>query len=343
MIGLVMTANGFPLAHHVFGGNTQDAATLTTILDDVQSRFGIGPITVVADRGLVSPANIAAIAAAGCGHILATKLHRAPDTKAALEASCQPDAVWEPAPNAHSAVCDVEVDGQRMIVVASIERSVRDGHRLAELMATVEAKFRALEQRVRAMPREKRNPKRILLQGDRIWRDSPVARCYTIEVTADGLFLWHYHPDNLAYEQHQLAGRWVLTTNHPRHVLPAAKVLDAYRQLLEVESTFRVLKDVIELRPMRHWTENRVHGHIAICVYAALIEAIMTEDLRIAGIPDPDLPDQIISPQRALRELARLHHVTLELAGRTITRVTRPNALQQQLLAALHAAIPTPT
>ena len=61
MIGLVMTANGFPLAHHVFPGNTQDAATLSTILDDVQDRFGIGPITVVADRGLVSPANIAAM------------------------------------------------------------------------------------------------------------------------------------------------------------------------------------------------------------------------------------------------------------------------------------------
>jgi hypothetical protein len=77
MIGLVMTANGFPLAHHVFPGNTQDATTLTSVLTDVQTRFGIGPITVVADRGLVTAGNITAIADAGCGHILATKLHRA--------------------------------------------------------------------------------------------------------------------------------------------------------------------------------------------------------------------------------------------------------------------------
>ena len=342
MIGLVMTANGFPLAHHVFPGNTQDATTLTTVLTDVQTRFGIGPITVVADRGLVSPGNIAAIADAGCGHILATKLHRAPDTKMALQASCQPDAMWEPAPKAGCAVCDVQVDGHRMIVVASIERHVRDLARTAEFMARTETKLRDLEQRVRNKAKHLRNPKRIAVQADRILRDSPVGRCYDTEITGDdSLFLWHYNDQAVDYEQQLLAGRWVLTTSHTRHDLPAAQVLDAYRQLLEVESTFAVLKDVIELRPMRHWTETRVHAHIAICVYAALIEALIDNDLHTANIADPDLTGQTISPRRALRELGRIHQITLDIAGRTITRTTKLSPLQQQLLGALGATLPT--
>jgi transposase len=344
MIGLVMTANGFPLAHHVFPGNTQDATTLTTILADVQTRFGIGPITVVADRGLVTTGNIDAITAAGCGHILATKLHRAPATKAALEASTRPDAVWEPAANAGCAVCDVQIDGQRMIVVASIERHVRDLARTTEFMTRTETKLTALEQRVRNQAKHLRKPKQIAVQADRILRDSPVGRCYDTEITDhDNLFLWHYNTQAIDYEQQLLTGRWVLTTSHTPQQLGAAQVLDAYRQLLEVESTFRVLKDVIELRPMRHWTETRVHAHIAICVYAALIEALINQDLHTAHVADPDLAGQTISPRRALHELGRVHHITLDLAGQTITRTTKLNALQQQLLGALGATLPAPT
>lgn len=235
-------------------------------------------------------------------------------------------------------MCDVIVDGRRMIVVASVERWARDRWRTADLMAATEAKLQALETRVRNQKPEKRNRDRIIAQAAKILADSPVARLYDTEVTRDGLFLWHFNQPAVDYDKELLAGRWVLTTNHTPTELSAAAVLDAYRQLLEVESTFRVLKDLIELRPMRHWTEPRVHGHIAICVYAALIEALIETDLRTAGIPDPDIPGQTISPRRALRELARIHQVTIDLAGRTITRTTRPTGLQQRLLEALHTA-----
>lgn len=52
---------------------------------------------------------------------------------------------------------------------------------------------------------------------------------------------------------------------------PAAAVVRAYRQLLEVEDRFRVIKDFLHLRPVRHWTERRVRGHVAVCVYAAVV------------------------------------------------------------------------
>ena len=331
MIGLVMTGNGFPLAHHVFPGNTTDSTTLQTVLADVQERFGIGPVTVVADRGLISQANLDAITTAGCHHILATRLHRSPDTHTALEASRHPDAIWEPAPNAHAAVCETTVNSQRMIVVASIERWIRDTRRGQELRTRIETRLQDLEDRTRARPPAKRDRDKTLAQAHRILNDSPVARCYDIEINRDGVFLWHYNQPAIDYDD-LLAGRWVLTTDHPANQLPAPAVLDTYRQLLEVESTFRVLKDLIELRPMRHWTEPRVHGHIAICVYAALIEALIEHDLRTAGIADPDIDGQLITPRRALRELARVHHVTINIGDRTITHTTRRTPLQQQLL-----------
>ena len=126
VIGLLVTTDGIPIAHHVFAGNTADVSTLPAVLDDLQARFGVGAITMVADRGLISAENVKALADKGFGHILATRLHRDHDTAAALEASTRTDAAWHPCPEASSAVCDVAVDGRRFVVVLSVERHRRD-------------------------------------------------------------------------------------------------------------------------------------------------------------------------------------------------------------------------
>jgi hypothetical protein len=96
-----------------------------------------------------------------------------------------------------------------------------------------------------------------------------------------------------------------------------------------------VLKDFLHLRPVRHWTERRVRGHIATCVYAAVIEAIITAALAAADIRDPDLADQHLTAARAPRELDRIRAVTLSAGGHTIDVVTRPEPLQRHVLAAL--------
>ena len=60
------------------------------------------------------------------------------------------------------------------------------------------------------------------------------------------------------------------------------------------------MKDFLSLRPMFHWTEERVRGHVALCVLAATIEAVMAQDLAKAKMMDPDLAFQSMTPRRAL-------------------------------------------
>ena len=43
MIGLLVTGDGIPIAHHVFAGSTNDAVTLPGVLAVLQQRFGVGP------------------------------------------------------------------------------------------------------------------------------------------------------------------------------------------------------------------------------------------------------------------------------------------------------------
>lgn len=332
VIGLLCTGDGIPIAHHVFAGNTADVSTLPEVLADLQGRFGVGPICVVADRGLISEANVEVVANSGFDHVIATRLHRDPTCAEALESSARTDAVWVPVPAARSAACDVVLaDGRRCVVVASFERWERDTLRTAELVVRTEAKLLALERRVRDGALV--DAAKIGRAAQRILGASPVARLFDVEIDR-GRFLYHYDEAAFVYED-LLAGRYVLTTSLAPAQASTAQVVMNYRSLLEVERRFRVLKDFLHLRPVRHWTEPRVRAHVAVCVYAAVIEALIARALRNADVRDPDLEDQHLSAERALRELGRIRAVTLTAGEATIDVVTRRSALQRRILAAL--------
>jgi transposase len=130
----------------------------------------------------------------------------------------------------------------------------------------------------------------------------------------------------------KLDGKFLLRTSDP--TLDAEDVALGYKQLLQVEYC-RVLKSSLGLRPIRHFTEPRVRGHIAICVLAAVIEQLIGNRLRDAALRDPDLEQQHLSAERAIQELDRIRQATFTAGDRTITAITRRSALQHQILAAL--------
>ncbi len=312
VIGLLCTGDGIPIAHHVFAGNTSDVSTLPGVLGDLQERFGVGRICVVADRGLISAANVEVVEGCGFDHVLATRLHRDPTCAEALEASARPDASWVPVAAARSAACEVTLgDGRRAVVVASFERFERDTLRTAELVVRTEAKLLALERRVR--DGELVDAGKIGRAAQRILGASAVARLFDVEI-AKGRFLYHYDEGAFAYEE-LLAGRYVLLTSLPRTEASTARVVESYRQLVEIERRFRVLKDFLHLRPVRHWTERRVRD-VAVCVYASVVEALMAAALRHSEVRDPDRDDQHLSAERALRELGRVRAVPSTPAAR---------------------------
>ena len=62
MLGVVQTADGMPIYHEVFDGNTAEAPTLEPTLEKVLSRYPhIRRLIVVADRGLLSLDNLEAL------------------------------------------------------------------------------------------------------------------------------------------------------------------------------------------------------------------------------------------------------------------------------------------
>ena len=66
VVGLVLDGEGFPKAHEIFAGNRSDPTTVADMLAVLQKRVGkTKDATVVVDRGMANPENLATIRAAG--------------------------------------------------------------------------------------------------------------------------------------------------------------------------------------------------------------------------------------------------------------------------------------
>jgi transposase len=332
VIGLLVTGDGIPIAHHVFSGETADVTTLPSVLADLQARFGIGKIALVADRGLISEKNLSEVEAHGFDHVIATRLHRDPVARAVLEQAAADDARFVPVDDDGTTAAEVLHEGRRYVVVDSPSRRGRDDTRRMELLSRTEERLMALSDRVRSG--RLADPAKIGAAADRVLRDSGVGRCFTTKI-AHGVFSWDYDEEKLTYEENLLSGRYVITTSLKNKEASTVKVVSYYKSLKSVEGRFRVLKDFLALRPVFHFTEKRVRGHVAICVLAAVIEAVMALDLRRAGINDPELAEQVITPRRALRELERVRQISLvDHNGEHRHVITRPSGLQASLLQA---------
>ncbi len=93
--------------------------------------------------------------------------------------------------------------------------------------------------------------------------------------------------------EESLDGFWILQTNANHLTLP--EIINAYKNLASIESAFRQIKDFLKIRPIYHYSESRVKGHVFICVLAYLIEKLISNQLLDKNIP--------FSAQEALEQL----------------------------------------
>lgn len=62
--------------------------------------------------------------------------------------------------------------------------------------------------------------------------------------------------------------------------MTAKEIVFNYRQLWKIEDSFGELKGSLKSRPIFHWTDQRIIGHLVVCFLAYLCEAHMTKALR---------------------------------------------------------------
>lgn len=121
-------------------------------------------------------------------------------------------------------------------------------------------------------------------------------------------------------------GKDVLHTNTG---LAADTVEQAYKQPWRVERAFRTLKSSLDVRPMYHWTERRVRGHVMVCFLAPVLDWMLQWKLRDAGMT--------ASTDLVWQDPESVKAVQVELAGHAFLGRTGPQCMAYQTL---HMALP---
>jgi hypothetical protein len=329
MLGVVQTADGMPIFHEVFAGNTAEAPTLEPTLKKVLARFPhIRRLVVVADRGLLSLDNIQAL----------TKLHVAgqrplefilavPGRRYAEFAELlQPIA----AQGGEEIVAEATWQGHRLVVAHNpVQAAEQMQDRLARIHA-LQQRADQLAGKLDAQDEGKVQRGRKLSDSGAKARffhevsDANLARIIKVDLKSD---LFTYAIDETALARAQLMdGKLMLVTNV--RDMAASEVVQRYKALADIERGFKVLKSEIEIAPVFHRLPERIQAHASICFMALILYRVMRQRLKLAGSD--------LSPEAALADLRRIQRHTISIdSGAPIHGVSTVQPRQAQALAAL--------
>jgi len=333
VVGVVMVA-GWPIAHHVWAGNTRDSKTVAEVVQDLTTRFQFRQTVFVGDRGMVTEKNLHVLQEADgdWGFLLGMTRRQNPQAEALIDRIDQerwlecPGGinVQEAKVKQRTRVQEVACDrvGVRVFVVDSDERRGYEQRQREKAMERVRVGLEKLQTRV-SVGRLK-DPAKIGAAAQRVLSQNHGHRYYTWQLTQEGQFQFAEHPVNLPREQ-KYEGKYLIQTDQT-DMTPQDAVAH-YKELNEVERGFRSLKDPIAMRPIWHTNERRVRAHIFVAALAFLIERMLERALKDAGVP--------LSAQAALMALQTIRHVRVQVDAEERTGVTPGSDRARQVLKAL--------
>ena len=338
MLGVVQTAEGLPLYHQVFDGNTAEVTTLKPVIEKIIKQFPVKRVIAVADRGLLSTDNLAELQAIQlpCGaaleFILAVPGRRYAEFVDLLSpihsSQCQ---------NAKEEVFAQTSWNQLRLVLAHdpeaalLASSKRDS-RIEELSQQAAQWVGKLD----AQDAGKAKRGRKLSDGGARARfyhavcEAKLSRIVRVDLRSE---LFSYTIDERALAHARLMdGKLLLVTNVAD--LTPQEVVKRYKSLADIERGFRVLKSELEIGPMYHRLPDRIRAHAAICFMALILYRVMRSRLHAS--------DTELSPERALSKLRRIQHQQVKINDAApIAGLSTIDQEQSKILSALTIKKPT--
>ena len=152
VLGMVIDGDGVPVASHMWPGNTADVTTLDLVAERLQARFGVRRVCLVADAGMISKKQVAAVEARGWEYILGARLRGTKEVRETVLRDSGPFVTVEaerqrPDPM-ELQVKEVRLGGpgkgsRRYVVCHNPEQAAKDAATRAALLASLEEKLRS--------------------------------------------------------------------------------------------------------------------------------------------------------------------------------------------------------
>ena len=349
VLALVVTREGFPLAHQTLAGNTRDLQTVRQIIAAIEARFGQNNRVWVMDRGMISADTLTFLNEPGRRYLLSTRRH----ALAAFQTELRSPA-WQQLPdNPQVEVQLLERDGLHYLLARSQPRREKERAIRRRQRHGLKQALKKLHARVARGRLKKRD--KILEAIGRLKGRFPKA-CPFVKITVSDKPVSLNYVWNVAKFRQALArdGAYLLLSNQAGW--SAQEFWETYIQLTVVERAFRVLKSELLLRPIWHQYSGRTQAHVFVCVLAYALWKTLDHLAKRAGLQtfirkvDPEGGEagpqpRPMTPEAILRELAKVQigDILLETTAGDqllLRRVARPNSEQKRILDALGLEMP---
>ena len=284
--GLLCTRDGLPVAVEVFDGNTADPATLGAQVSKLKARFKLSRVVMVGDRGMITSARIrdelkpAGFDWISCLRAPAIQQLAAEGGPLQLSLFDERDIAEIDAPE--------QFPGERLIVCRNPLLAEERARKREDLLAATERALSRIEAHLRRKGSRMKTAAEIGTGVGAVIGRYKMAKHFTLDIR-DGHLSWRRTPETIAREA-RLDGLYVVRTSLPAKAMSAAETVQAYKDLARVERAFRCLKTVdLEIRPIRHWTADRVRAHVFMCMLAYHVEWHLRQTLAPLLFHDTDI------------------------------------------------------
>jgi transposase len=339
MLGVVQTADGMPIYHEVFDGNTAEAPTMLPTVRKVLARYRhIRRLVMVADRGLLSIDNLSELSAITLPSgqplefILAVPGRRYGEFADLLQPI-------------HDAACAVGTEttaeskweGHRLVVAHDPARAQEQTALRATRLAALVARADQLAGKLDGQDAGQIHRGRKLSDSGAKARffhevaEAHLSKIVKVDLKSD-LFAYDIDAKALARAQ-MMDGKLLLVTNVAD--LTPTQIVERYKSLADIERGFKVLKSEIEIAPVFHRLPERIRAHASICFMALILYRVMRQRLKAAG--------HAASPETALAQLRRIQRQSVCInQGVPISGISTINRDQASMLDALNIKNPNP-
>jgi hypothetical protein len=281
VLALVVNVEGFIKYSHIFEGNMSDSKSLPDIIDELSNRtshLSRKPIVVI-DAGIASEDNLALLTKNGYRYMCVS---RSGMTKYTVDTSSDPVVIQDKK--------EQPITLQKVTVAQSTDAFIHVHSKAKKAKEqSMNQQFKKRFEIALAEIKEALHKKNGTKQSEKVWerigrakqKYASVAKHYTIEVKTNKEGV----ATELTYKivtEPKSEGEYLLRTNVENIDEKVHWLI--YNTIREVESTFRVLKTDLDLRPIYHKTDDASMAHLHLGLIAYWVVHTIRHQLKQKGI-----------------------------------------------------------
>ncbi len=200
-------------------------------------------------------------------------------------------------------ISDPDYPGERLVVCKNPFLAYERARKREELLQSTEKRLNKVVEATMRQMRRLKGKEKIALRVGNILNRYKMAKHFSVEIQDDSFSYSRNHKTISA--ESSLDGIYVIRTSLSQEDMSAVNAVRSYKNLSKAERAFRTLKNIdLKIRPIFHWTSNRIKSHVLLCMLAYYVEWHMKQALAPMLFEDDDrvaakeLRESVVAPAK---------------------------------------------